>query len=68
MRYLVLVCIAAMLAGCTTKVAPATVETECKVFADPGFAVQGKRLKDKQWIGVTQQKGIDVCGWNVPKE
>jgi hypothetical protein len=40
---------------------------ECKVFDDPGFAVQGARLKDKQWIGATQEKGIDVCGWKRPR-
>jgi len=37
------------------------------VFTDPGFAVQGKRLKDKQWIGKTQEQGIQVCGWARPK-
>lgn len=45
---------------------PASVAGECKVFDDPGFAVQGKRLKDKQWIGRTQEKGIKVCGWHRP--
>ena len=54
------------LAGCTG-VRPASVEGECKVFSDPGFAVQGKRLKDKQWIGKTQEQGITVCGWKRPK-
>lgn len=54
------------LAGCAG-VRPASVAGECKVFSDPGFAVQGKRLKDKQWIGKTQEQGISVCGWQRPK-
>ena len=54
------------LAGCAG-VRPASVAGECKVFYDPGFAVQGKRLKDKQWIGKTQEQGISVCGWRRPK-
>lgn len=53
------------LCGCVT--APATIDAECKIFSDPGFAVQGKRLKDKQWIGKTQETGISVCGWRRPK-
>jgi len=52
------------LAGCPQP--PGSVEGECKVFSDPGFAVQGKRLKDKQWIGRTQEQGITVCGWERP--
>lgn len=47
---------------------PASILGECKVFTDPGFAVQGKRLKDKRWIGATQEKGIAVCGWQRPKQ
>lgn len=39
---------------------------ECRIFHDPGFAVQGKRLKDKQWIGRTQEAGIQACGWRRP--
>lgn len=46
---------------------PASVGGECRVFSDPGFAVRGKRLKDDQWIGATQEKGIQVCGWTRPK-
>lgn len=55
-----------LLGGCTG-FKPASVEGECKVFDDdPGFAVQGKRLKDKQWIGRVQEKGIEICGWERP--
>lgn len=55
------------LAGCAG-VNPASVAGgECKAFKDPGFAVQGKRLKDKQWIGKTQEQGIAICGWQRPK-
>lgn len=56
-----------MVIGCAG-VKPASVEGECGVFTDPGFAVQGKRLKDKQWIGKTQEKGIEVCGWKRPTQ
>jgi hypothetical protein len=66
MRFFILALVAVMLAGCTG-IRPASVEGECKVFSDPGFAVQGKRLKDKQWIGKTQEQGITVCGWKRPK-
>lgn len=55
------------LAGCATD-GPATIDAECHVFTDPGFAVQGKRLKDKQWIGKTQEKGIKVCNWKRPTQ
>jgi hypothetical protein len=47
---------------------PASVSGECRVFHDPGFAVQGKRLKDKQWIGKTQEQGIQVCNWKRPSK
>lgn len=54
------------LSGCGT-IGPASVEGgECKVFDDPGFAVRGKRQKDSQWIGRTQEKGIQVCKWKRP--
>lgn len=55
------------LGGCAASL-PATTSGECRVFTDPGFAVQGKRLKDKQWIGKTQEAGITVCGWDRPKQ
>jgi hypothetical protein len=66
MKVLILAAVAVALAGCTG-IRPASVEGECKVFSDPGFAVQGKRLKDKQWIGKAQETGISVCGWKRPK-
>lgn len=56
-----------LLGGCAASL-PATTGGECRVFTDPGFAVQGKRLKDKQWIGKTQEAGITVCGWDRPKQ
>ena len=55
------------LGGCAGSL-PATTSGECRVFTDPGFAVQGKRLKDKQWIGKTQEAGISVCGWERPTQ
>lgn len=56
---------ALLLSGCASS-RPATINGECRVFRDPGFAVRGARLQDKQWIGRTQQTGIDVCGWQRP--
>lgn len=56
----------ALLAGCAGTL-PASIGGECKIFTDPGFAVQGKRLQDKQWIGTTQEKGITVCKWKRPQ-
>jgi hypothetical protein len=54
------------LASCASN-RPFSVEGgECRVFEDPGFAVRGKRLKDSRWIGRTQEKGIQVCGWQRP--
>ena len=67
MKAAILLTAALALAGCTG-IKPASVEGECKVFKDPGFAVQGKRLKDKQWIGATQEKGISVCKWRRPTQ
>jgi hypothetical protein len=67
MRVVLAIFIGAFMAGCAGHM-PASVENgECKVFKDPGFAVQGKRLKDKQWIGKTQEQGISVCNWKRPK-
>jgi hypothetical protein len=60
-----IIAIALLLAGCHGNV-PASLKGECDVFTDPGFAVQGKRLKDKQWVGKTQEKGIEVCHWKRP--
>lgn len=63
-----LILIGFLLGGCAS-MAPASVQNgECKVFHDPGFAVRGKRLKDAQWIGRTQETGIDVCGWKRPRQ
>jgi hypothetical protein len=67
MRSILIVALAALVGGCASP-GPASVQGgECKAFSDPGFAVQGKRLKDKQWIGKTQETGIQVCGWKRPR-
>jgi hypothetical protein len=67
MRKIIIFAVALSLCCCAGN-APATIGGECQVFKDPGFAVQGKRLKDKQWIGATQEKGIAVCGWQRPRQ
>jgi hypothetical protein len=54
------------LASCASTAPRSVMGGECKVFKDPGFAVRGKRLKDSQWIGRTQENGITVCGWKRP--
>ncbi len=64
MKYLAMA-LCLVVAGCAG-FKPASVEGECTIFDDPGFAVQGKRLKDKQWIGKTQEKGVTICGWKRP--
>ena len=65
MKVIVSILLLMLLASCAG-VAPASIEGECKVFTDPGFAVQGKRLKDRQWIGKTQEKGVQICQWKRP--
>lgn len=67
MKWVLLIAAGLLSAGCPGHI-PATTGGECRVFTDPGFAVQGKRLKDKQWIGKTQEAGISVCGWERPKQ
>lgn len=63
-----IIVLALLLSGCAG-IGPASVMGgECRVFKDPGFAVRGKRLKDAQWIGRTQETGIDVCKWKRPTE
>lgn len=65
-KFSVLAAALLVLGGCAS-VGPASVQGgECKVFHDPGFAVRGKRLKDAQWIGRSQETGIQVCGWKRP--
>ncbi len=65
-RLMVLMVVGFTLSACAS-VGPASVAGgECKVFHDPGFAVRGKRLKDSQWIGQTQETGIQVCKWKRP--
>lgn len=67
MKVIVITLSAALLAGCAGQVPRSVENGECKIFHDPGFAVKGKRLKDKQWIGRTQETGITVCGWQRPR-
>lgn len=55
-----------LLAGCQTTGIGSVGGGECQVFHDPGFAVRGKALRDNQWIGRTQETGIQVCGWRRP--
>lgn len=61
-----LLVIGVSLGGCNRGTGPASLAGECSAFTDPGFQVQGKWLKDKQWIGKTQEKGIEICGWKRP--
>ncbi len=69
LQMIAVLCTVATLGGCATMAQPASVRGgECKVFHDPGFAVRGKRLRDSQWIGRTQETGIQVCGWRRPKQ
>lgn len=66
MRLFLIVPALFLLAGCAGHMPASVEEGECRVFKDPGFAVRGKRLKDSQWIGRTQETGIDVCKWKRP--
>ena len=67
MKLLLFAALTLALGGCATvPTSPATVGGSCAVFSDPGFAVRGKTLKDNQWIGRTQETGIQVCGWKRP--
>jgi len=61
-----IVAIALLLGGCASMGPASVAGGECRVFDDPGFAVQGRRLRDAQWIGRTQEKGIQVCHWKRP--
>lgn len=62
----VLTVVGVVLGGCASIGPASVIGGECRVFDDPGFAVQGKRLKDSRWIGRTQEKGITVCKWKRP--
>lgn len=67
MKQIAALIVASVLAGCVGQRPASIGGGECRIFDDPDFAVQGKRLKDKQWIGKTQETGIEVCGWKRPK-
>ena len=56
-----------LLAGCVQSIKPASVAGECNVFTDPGFQVRGRTRVDQRWIASTQEKGIQVCGWERPR-
>lgn len=58
--------VAALVLGGCAGVRPATIGGECRMFRDPGFAVRGKRVQDRRWIGATQEVGIQSCGWKRP--
>jgi hypothetical protein len=64
---LLALCIIGLAASGCTSTRPASVAGECGILGDPGFAVQGKRLKDQRWIDRTQEGGIASCGWARPK-
>lgn len=67
MKIFALMIVALTLAGCAGKMPASVAGGECRVFTDPGFAVQGKRVVDRRWIGATQEKGIDICHWKRPQ-
>lgn len=68
MKPILLALVALSLCGCAGRGPASVLGGECKVFTDPGFAVRGKRAKDARWIGATQEKGIEVCGWPRPEK
>ena len=57
-----------LLSGCASKMPASVSGGECRIFHDPGFAVQGKRIQDKRWIGGVQETAIEVCGWKRPQK
>lgn len=66
MRWTSIVLAALVCASCAGNRPASVLGGECHVFDDPGFAVRGKRPQDNKWIGATQEKGIEVCGWKRP--
>lgn len=54
-----------LLGACQTS-GPATVEGECRIFQDPGFAVMGATPRDQRWVSRTQETGIRSCAWERP--
>lgn len=66
MKIMIALGLSAVVAGCAGQMPASVSGGECRVFTDPGFAVQGKRVVDRRWIGATQEKGISVCGWKRP--
>lgn len=66
MRWATIMMLTVLCGGCASNRVASILGGECRVFTDPGFAVRGKRVQDSRWIGATQEKGIDVCGWKRP--
>lgn len=66
MKFVAIALMCLLVAGCAGQMPGSIAGGECKIFHDPGFAVRGKRVKDSQWIGQTQEVGIEVCGWKRP--
>ena len=66
-RLMLLMVVGFTLSACASKMPASVMGGECRAFHDPGFAVRGKRLKDSQWIGRTQETGIRVCRWQRPR-
>lgn len=67
MRTIIIIMAGLMLSGCAGSMPASVLGGECRVFTDPGFAVQGKRVQDRRWIGAVQEKGISVCHWQRPQ-
>lgn len=65
-RVLMIAVVGFTLSACAGSMPASVMGGECRVFHDPGFAVRGRRLKDSQWIGRTQETGIKVCHWSRP--
>ncbi len=66
MKPLIIVIAALAFSGCAGQMPASISGGECRIFHDPGFAVQGKRIQDKRWIGGVQETAISVCGWKRP--
>lgn len=66
MKWIIVIGSALLLANCAGQMPASVSGGECRIFHDPGFAVQGKRIQDKRWIGGVQETAIEVCGWKRP--
>lgn len=67
MRIAAVIALTTMLAACADKPPiPATIEGECRVFTDPGYAVKGKTKRDQFWIDSNLESAYASCGWSRP--